>query len=65
MAWTSEHRTFVIGEYIRKGSSAISTQRAFCIRFHLTNMILFWIEKQCSFESIALKLNTQTRFKLD
>jgi hypothetical protein len=35
MAWTGEHRAFVVEEYIRNGGSAISTQRAFRIRFKL------------------------------
>ncbi|CAI6359906.1 unnamed protein product [Macrosiphum euphorbiae] len=35
MAWHGEHRAFVVEEYIRNGGSAITTQRAFRIRFQL------------------------------
>ncbi|KAL4142309.1 hypothetical protein QTP88_004793 [Uroleucon formosanum] len=35
MAWHGEHRAFVVEEYIRNGGSAITTQRAFRIRFKL------------------------------
>ncbi|PNF42023.1 hypothetical protein B7P43_G12304 [Cryptotermes secundus] len=35
MAWHSEHRAFVVEEYIRNGESVITTQRAFRIRFEL------------------------------
>ncbi|KAL4149807.1 hypothetical protein QTP88_003669 [Uroleucon formosanum] len=35
MAWHGEHRAFVVEEYIRNGDSAITTQRAFRIRFKL------------------------------
>jgi hypothetical protein len=33
MAWSDEHRTFVVEEYIRNGGSPIMTHRAFRIRF--------------------------------
>ncbi|GFX64114.1 DUF4817 domain-containing protein [Trichonephila clavipes] len=32
-AWHSEHRAFVVEEYIHNGGSVITTQRAFRIRF--------------------------------
>jgi hypothetical protein len=33
MAWSGDHRAFVVEEYIRNGRSVITTQRAFRIRF--------------------------------
>lgn len=35
MAWSGEHRAFVIEEFINNGGSPISTQRAFRVRFAL------------------------------
>lgn len=35
MAWHGEHLAFVVEEYIRNGGSAITSQRAFRIRFQL------------------------------
>jgi hypothetical protein len=33
MAWSDEHRAFVVEEFIQNGGSPIMTQRAFLIRF--------------------------------
>jgi len=33
MAWSGEHRTFVVEEFIKNGVSPVTTQRAFRIRF--------------------------------
>lgn len=35
MAWSGEHRAFVVEEFIKNGGSLISTQRAFRVRFAL------------------------------
>lgn len=35
MAWSGEHRAFVVEEFINNGGSPITTQRAFRIRFAL------------------------------
>ena len=36
MAWSGEHRAFVVEEFIANGGSPIATQRAFRIRFALS-----------------------------
>ena len=33
MAWSAEHRAFIVEEFIKNGGSAVATQRAFRIRF--------------------------------
>jgi hypothetical protein len=38
MAWSSDHRAFVIDELIENGGSPIMTQRAFRIRFALSRL---------------------------
>ena len=35
MAWSGEHRAFIVEEFIRNGGSPVATQRAFRIRFAL------------------------------
>ena len=35
MAWSGEHRVFIVEEFIRNGGSPVATQRAFLIRFAL------------------------------
>jgi len=35
MVWLGEHRTFIVGEFIKIGGSLVATQRAFRIRFAL------------------------------
>jgi hypothetical protein len=35
MAWSGEHRTFIVDEFIKNGGSPVATQRAFRIRFAL------------------------------
>ena len=35
MAWSGEHRTFIVEEFIRNVWSPVATQRAFRIRFAL------------------------------
>ena len=36
MAWSGEHRAFVVEEFIANGGSPIATQRVFRIRFALS-----------------------------
>ena len=33
MAWSGEHRAFIVEEFIKNGGSPVATQRAFRIRF--------------------------------
>jgi len=35
MAWSGEHRAFIVEEFVRNGGSPVATQRAFRIRFVL------------------------------
>jgi len=35
MAWSGEHRAYVVNEFINNGGSPITTQHAFRIRFEL------------------------------
>ena len=35
MAWSGEHRAFIVEEFIRNGGSPVATQRAFRNRFAL------------------------------
>ena len=35
VAWSGEHRAFIVEEFIRNGGSPVATQRAFHIRFAL------------------------------
>ena len=35
MAWSGEHRAFIVEEFIKNGGSPVATQRAFRIRFAL------------------------------
>ena len=33
MAWSGEHRAFIVEEFTKNGGSSVATQRAFRIRF--------------------------------
>ena len=46
MAWSGEHRDFIVEEFIRNGGSPVAPQRAFRIRFALGDGRLFLIRKR-------------------